>query len=160
MMDEQYKVFMPDEDDIKWPIYSVPTVTLPDLAPRGGSIIEMFPPIKQEISAEAWNDQRTERLVESVVRALSRIHKLDIAVTRVTSPKDFPVRMDLYKGAIYGLSPNASLSAQFPHITPIHGLYQAGQTTYPGCGVSSAAMSEIFCSKSVDEDNAKEFTMT
>ncbi len=149
MMDEQYKVFMPNENDMKWPIYSVPTVTLPELAPRGGSIIEMFPPIKQDMPADDWDDQRKERMVESAVKALSRIHDINIVVKRVLSPKDFQDRMHLYKGAIYGLSPNADLSAQFPHDSTIRGLYQAGQTTYPGYGVSSAAMSGIFAAETL-----------
>jgi len=149
MLAEQYQVFRPDENDLKWLIYSVPTVTVPELAPRGGSIIELFPRIDQAIPADDWDDQRQARIVESVVRALSRIHPIDIAVTRVTSPKEFQDRLHLYKGAIYGLSPNASLSAQFQHATPIRGLYQAGQTTYPGYGVSSAAMSGIFAAETL-----------
>ena len=147
MMDEQYKIFSPNDDEMKWLIYRVPTFTMPELAPEGEGIIEMFPTIDQDISADDWDEQRKERIVESAIKALSRIHKLDIAVTRVTSPKDFQDRMRLYKGAIYGLSPNAGLSAQFPHVTQIHRLYQAGQTTYPGYGVSSAAMSGILAAE-------------
>ena len=148
-MDEQYKVFSPSDDEVEWPIYRVPTVTMSELAPHGGSIIEMYPPIKQDILADDWDDQRKEKTVESAVRALSRIHDLDIVVKRVITPKDFQDRMHLYKGAIYGLSPNAGFSAQFPHISSIRGLYQAGQTTYPGYGVSSAAMSGIFAAEAL-----------
>lgn len=149
MLDEQYKVFLPDAEGVKWPIYSVPTVTLPELAPRGASIVEMFPPINQDTPAEDWDDGHEERIVEIAVKALARLHRVDIAVTRVTGPKDFQDRMHLYKGAIYGLSPNAALSAQFPHASPIRGLYQAGQTTYPGYGVSSAAMSGILTAETL-----------
>jgi phytoene desaturase len=147
MMDEQYKVFLPSEDDVKWPIYSVPTVTAPELAPRGGSIIEMFPSINQDILADDWDDQKKERVVASAIKALKRLHKMDVAVKRVITPKDFQNKMHLYKGAIYGLSPIASLNAQFLHDSPICGLYQAGQTTYPGYGVSSAAISGIFAAE-------------
>ena len=149
MMDEQYKVFMPGEDDLEWPIYSVPTVTLPELAPRGGSIIEMFPPIKQALPADDWDDPRKEGIADLAVGALSRLHELNIVVRRVISPKDFQNSLHLYQGAIYGLSPNAALSAQFPHASTIGGLYQAGQTTYPGYGVSSAAMSGIFAAEAL-----------
>ncbi len=149
MMDEQYQVFMPSTDDVTWPIYSVPTVTVPELAPSGGSIIELFPSIKQDMPADDWDDQKTERIVELAVKALGRIHKIDIAVTRVTSPKDFQDRMHLYKGAAYGLSPIADPRAQFTHASTIRGLYQAGQTTYPGYGVSSAAMSGIFAAETL-----------
>ena len=149
MMDEQYKVFLPNEDDVNWPVYSVPTITVPELAPRGGSIIEMFPSIKQDMPVNDWDDQKTERIVELAVKALARIHRIDIAVKRVTSPKDFQDRMHLYKGAAYGLSPIADLRAQFSHASPIRGLFQAGQTTYPGYGVSSAAMSGILAAETL-----------
>jgi phytoene dehydrogenase-like protein len=62
----------------------------------------------------------------------------------VLTPKDFQARMHLYKGAVYGLSAAADVRAQFPHASQIPGLYQAGQTTYPGFGVVPAAMSGIF----------------
>jgi phytoene desaturase len=149
MMDEQYQVFIPNAYDVKWPIYSVPTVTLPELAPPGGSIIEMFPSIQQDMPVNDWDEQKTERIVELAIKALARIHKIDIAVTRVTSPKDFQDRMHLYRGAAYGLSPIADPRAQFSHVSTIRGLYQAGQTTYPGYGVSSAAMSGIFAAETL-----------
>jgi phytoene dehydrogenase-like protein len=57
--------------------------------------------------------------------------------------------MHLYKGAVYGLSAAADLKAQFPHATQIPGLYQAGQTTYPGFGVAPAAMSGIFAAETL-----------
>ncbi|MBI5207410.1 MAG: hypothetical protein HY934_06415, partial [Candidatus Firestonebacteria bacterium] len=50
----------------------------------------------------------------------------------------------LYKGALYGLSPVADFRTLFSHNTPVSGLYQAGQTSYPGYGVPTAAMSGIF----------------
>lgn len=150
MMDKQYQVFIPNEDDVKWwPMYSVPTVTVPELAPQGGSIIEIYPFIKQDMPANDWDEQKTKRMVELTVKAFARIHKIDIAVTRVTSPKDFQDRMHLYKGAAYGLSPIANPRAQFSHDSSIGGLYQAGQTTYPGYGVSSAAMSGIFAAETL-----------
>jgi phytoene desaturase len=143
MLEDQYQVFMQSEGEVKWPIYSVPTMTVPELAPQGGSIIEMFPAIEQDLPANDWDDQKSERIVESAVNILTHLHKIDIAVKRVLSPRDFQDKMHLYKGAAYGLSPTANLSAQFPHASPIAGLFQAGQTTFPGYGVSSAAMSGI-----------------
>lgn len=149
MIDDQDKVFVPAEDGVKWPVYSVPTVTMPELAPRGGSIIEVFPSIPQDIPADDWDDQRKERTVGSAMKALSRMHDLRIAVKRVISHKDFQDKMHPYKGAIYGLSPTADLRAYFPHASPIKGLFQAGQTTYPGYGVSSSAMSGIMAAEAV-----------
>jgi len=148
MMDEQYQLFMPGENDVKWwPMYAVPTVTAPELAPQGGSIIEIYPSIKQAMPADDWDERETKRIVDITVEALARMHKIDIAVKRVTSPKDFQDRMHLYKGATYGLSPIADPGAQFLHDSPIRGLFQAGQSTFPGYGVSSASMSGIFAAE-------------
>ena len=149
MMKDQSKFFIPEGNEVKWFVYCVPTVTMPELASRGGSIIETFPAIKQDIPADDWDEQKTAKVVESTLKALSRLHNIDIAVKRVLSPKDFQVRMHLYKGAIYGLSTAADLRAQFPHASQIPGLYQAGQTTYPGYGVGSAAMSGIFAAETL-----------
>jgi phytoene desaturase len=149
MMKEQAKFFTPEGDEVKWFVYFVPTVTMPQLASRGGSIIEMFPSIKQDMPADDWDEEKTGRVVESSLQALSRLHKIDVAVKRVLSPRDFQARMHLYKGAIYGLSPAADLRAHFPHASQIPGLYQAGQTTYPGYGVGPAAMSGIFAAETL-----------
>ena len=149
MMDEQHKVFIPNEDDVQWPVYSVPTVTMQELAPTGGSIVEMFPPINQDMSVDDWNEHKQEQIVKSAVKALSRIHDINIAVTRVLSPKDFQDSMHLYKGTFYGLSPAADPRSQFPHSPPVPGLYQAGQTTFPGYGVVNAAMSGIFAAEAL-----------
>jgi phytoene dehydrogenase-like protein len=149
MMNEQSTFFMFKEDEVKWFTYLVPTVTMPELAPRIGSIIEMFPAIRQDRPADDWDEQKTGRVVESGLQALSGRHKINIAVKRVLSPKDFQNKMRLYKGAIYGLSGTADFRAQFPHAPGVPGLYQAGQTTYPGFGVGPAAMSGIFAAEAL-----------
>ena len=141
MMKEQSKYFIPKRDEVKWFVYFVPTVTMPDLAPQGGSIIEMFPTIKQGRPADDWDEQKTERAVESALQALSRLHDIDIAVKRVISPKDFQARMHLYTDV-----------AQFPHASQIPGLYQAGQTTYPGLRRSSRSDVWHFCGGSPAAD--------
>ncbi|HXX33423.1 MAG TPA: FAD-dependent oxidoreductase, partial [Thermodesulfobacteriota bacterium] len=149
MLEEQSRFFTPKRDEVKWFVYFVPTVTMPQLASRGGSIIEMFPAIKQDRPADDWDEQNTGRVVESSLQALSRLHKIDIAVKRVLSPKDFQANMHLYRGAIYGLSTAADFRAKFPHASGVPGLYQAGQTTYPGYGVAPAAMSGIFAAEAL-----------
>jgi len=149
MMEDQYKLFILDEDNVKWFNYTVPTITMPDLAPRGGSIIEMFLPVEQNFPVDDWDEQKKEKVVESAVRALSRIHDIHIAVKRALSPKDFRDKMHFYKGALYGLSPAVDPRALFPHNPPIPGLYQAGQTTYPGYGVGPAAMSGILAAEAL-----------
>ena len=88
-------------------------------------------------------------MVESALKVLRRAHIIEIAVKRVLTPKDSQDHLHLYKGAIYGLSPAADIRALFPHASPISGLYQAGQTTYPGCSVALAAMSGIFAAETL-----------
>jgi phytoene desaturase len=149
MMEEQYRLLLASRGAPEWFNYTVPTVTMPELAPPGGSVIEMFPPIDQDLPIERWDEQATEAVVESAIAALSRTHRLDVAVKRVQSPKDYRDRMHLFGGALYGLSPAADPRAQFPHQTPLEGLFQAGQTTYPGFGVSTAALSGIFAAQAL-----------
>jgi phytoene desaturase len=147
MMEEQYKLFLPSNGIPEWFNYTVPTITMPELAPPGGEIIEMFPPIDQAWPIDRWTEEAKEAVAELAIMALSKIHKMDIAVKRVQSPKDYRERMHLFGGALYGLSPAADPRAQFPHKTPIEGLFQAGQTTYPGYGVGTAAMSGVFAAE-------------
>lgn len=149
LMEEQDKVFIPDDDDVNWPIYSVPTVTDPELAPRGASIIEMFPPIQQEMPVDEWDEDSKKNIAASAIRALSSRHDIDIKVMRLLSPKDFQDRLHLYRGALYGLSPLADPRAQFAHKSKLDGLYLAGQTTYPGYGVGPAAMSGILSAETL-----------
>ncbi len=147
MMEDQYKVFLPSDTSPEWLNYTVPTVTMPELAPPGGSIIEMFPPINQLWPADRWDDEAKNSVAEKAICALSERHSMDVVAKRITSPRDYQVRMHLFDGAVYGLSPAADVRFQFPHKTPIAGLYQAGQTTYPGYGVGPAIMSGIFAAE-------------
>ena len=105
----------------------------------------MFLPINQVWSLDYWNDE----IKEAVIIALAKIHNLDIVVKRIRSPKDFRVSMHMFGGAVYGLSPAADPMALFPHRTPIEGLFQAGQTTYPGYGVGPAILSGISASEAL-----------
>ena len=147
LMADQRQVFTFTEDKMRWLNYSVPTVTMPDLAPSGSSIVEMFVPVANGGNVNSWDEEKKERVAALAIEALSRRHELDIVVKRIRSPKDFEQTMRLYRGTLYGLSPAASPRMQFPNQSPISGLYLAGQTTYPGFGISSVAMSGIFAAE-------------
>jgi phytoene desaturase len=149
MMEEQHRLFTTGGGVPEFFNYTVPTITMPELAPNGGSIVEMFPPIDQALPAEHWSEEAKQAAAESAIAALSRIHKMDIAVKRIVSPRDYRDELHLFGGAVYGLSPAADPGAQFPHKTPIRGLFQAGQTTYPGFGVGPATMSGIFAGEAL-----------
>lgn len=137
-MEQQSDVFTPCDGGVRWLVYDAPTVTLPELAPAGGSVIEMYPPVRRDFPIEEWSEEKKEAVLERAVEALSRVHTLDIAVKRMVSPKDFRNNLNLYRGAVYGLSPQVAPWNHFPHRTPINGLYQTGQTTYPGYSVGRA----------------------
>jgi phytoene desaturase len=148
-MEDQQHIFVQNGQEVKFPVYVVPTLTMPELAASGGSIIELFYPVRADIPLEYWNEQRKERLTELAIAALHRSYDLNIAFTRVRSPKDFLESMHLFQGALYGLSPAATPRDQFPRRSGIPGLFLAGQTTFPGYGVGAAMMSGIFAAEAL-----------
>jgi phytoene desaturase len=152
---EQAQALQPANGLPPWLSYSVPTVTMPELAPAGGSIIELYPPIDQDLPAAQWDDARANAIADAAIETLSQWHPLDVVARRVRSPRDFRGGMHLYEGAIYGLSPGADPRAQFPHETGIAGLYQAGQTTWPGFGVATSLMSGILAAEALGELNLR-----
>ena len=151
---EQSQVFQPDKGDLRWPICTVPTATLPELAPPGCSIIEMFPSIDQELAPDDWNEARKDEVAARAVERLRRDHEINIAVRRVLSPKEFQDESHLYAGALYGLSPVAGPTALFSHRSPIRGMYQAGQTTWPGFGVVGAGISGVLAAEALIRDES------
>jgi phytoene dehydrogenase-like protein len=152
---EQSQVFESRGDDMRWSTFTVPTVTLPELAPSGGSIVEMFPSISQQMAPDDWSEARKNEVAARAIEALRRDHEIDIVVSRILSPKEFQDDIHLYAGALYGLSPAAGPAALFRHRTPIRGLYQAGQTTWPGFGVVGAGMSGVFAAEMLLRDGAR-----
>jgi phytoene desaturase len=148
-MDAQRKLFADSGDAGAWLTYSVPTVTMPELAPPGGSLIELFMPVDAGMLLSAWDEEARTRVVERAIQALSRRYPLQIAAMRSFTPRDFQEKMHLYQGALYGLSPAAGPLAMFPHQTPLPGLFLAGQTTFPGFGVVAAAMSGVFAGDAI-----------
>jgi phytoene desaturase len=148
-MEEQYKLFAHSGEADDWLTYSVPTVTMPELAPPGGSVLEFFVPVEADMPLSACDESAKQRTAERAIEKLSRRYPLQIAAMRATSPRDFQEQMHLYQGALYGLSPAAGPLAMFPHKTQLPGLFLAGQTTYPGFGVVAAAMSGVFAAEAI-----------
>ncbi len=142
-LEGQEAFFAPRTHDVEWGYYSVPTVVVPGLAPSGGSLVELYPPVSQGEPAEAWGADRKSRLADSAIEWLGRRHSLEIAVRRVRSPLDFQAELHLPGGAIYGVDPAAGPLALFPQRGPIPGLFLAGQSTFPGFGVPTAALSGL-----------------
>ncbi len=148
-MERQQDIFTQDGREMRFPVYLVPTLTMPELAPNGGSIVEMFYPVRADLPLEYWDEARKTSLAESALAVLRRNYDVSVAVTRVRSPKDFRDGMHLFQGALYGLSPASTPRDQFPHSGVIPGLFLAGQTTFPGYGVGAAMMSGIFAAEAL-----------
>ena len=142
-LEGQEAFFAPRSPAVEWGYYSVPTVVVPGLAPAGGSMVELYPPVSQTDPAEAWDTERKERLAESAIEWLRSRHALEIAVRRVRSPLDFQTELHLPGGAIYGVDPAAGPLALFPQRAPLPGLFLAGQSTFPGFGIPTAAVSGL-----------------
>lgn len=153
MMEELNRYIQPAKDRSDWGYYSIPTVIAPELAPAGGSIVEYVPVIRQGEPMEAWNDDRINRLADESIEWLKTRLDMNIAVKRIRSPREFETQLNLYCGAIYGVSAEKGLTGLFPHKTPIDGLYLAGQTTYPGLGVPTAALSGIHAGNALLENH-------
>jgi phytoene desaturase len=151
---EQSQVFDTRGGAMRWSTITVPTVTLPELASNGGSIVEMFPTISQDIPPDDWSEARKQAVAALAIDLLRRDHEINIVVSRILSPKEFQDDAHLYAGALYGLSPMAGPAALFRHRSPIRGLYQAGQTTWPGFGVVCAGMSGVFAAEMLIRDES------
>jgi phytoene desaturase len=128
----------------RWMTYTHPTSVLSELAPQGKGIIEFYAPVSGINTISEWTRDMTERSVAVHMQALAlRLPGLKIDARRVIDPKDFALSRHLYEGALYGIAPGVTPDKFFPHRTPVHGLYLAGQTTFPGYGVPSATLSGI-----------------
>jgi len=148
-MEDQHRVFVPDTQTLRWPIYNIPTTVVPALAPPGGSVIEIFPPIRQDLAPADWSEEQKETVAAQAVARLREFHPLDIAARRILSPKEFQRHENLYAGALYGLAPLASPAALYRYRSPIRSLCQAGQTTWPGFGVASAGWSGVLAAEAL-----------
>jgi phytoene desaturase len=138
--------------ETSWVYYSVPTAVQPGLAPAGGSLVELAMAIPADESTSAWDEERKQAVADAAVRWLASRHELQVAVSRVRSPREFESQLRLQEGAIYGVSPAAGAFGLFPHRSPIRGLFQAGQTTFPGFGIPTAALSGLYAAEALLEE--------
>jgi phytoene desaturase len=104
--------------------------------------------LKAKIIAAVYIDIRYG--VNGDFAAISR----NLAV-RILSRREFQNGAHLYAGTLYGLSPIASPAALFKYRRPIHALYQAGQTTWPGFGVVSAGLSGVMAVEALIHDEVR-----
>jgi phytoene desaturase len=60
-MEQQREIFDQDGSEMKYPVCLFPPLTMPELAPGGGSVIEMFYPVRADLP-------RFEGTVDQTVR--------------------------------------------------------------------------------------------
>jgi hypothetical protein len=69
-MASQQELFTQDSRTVRYPVYFVPTVTMPELAPPGGTVTEMFHPVRQDEPLDSWDDASTDHLADSAIATL------------------------------------------------------------------------------------------
>jgi phytoene desaturase len=118
-----------------------PTATDPSLAPEGCDTFYALAPVPH-LDAEVDWAERAEPYRRAISSYLARTVLPDLedqlAVSLVTTPKDFEQRLLSVKGAGFSLEPVLMQSAWFrPHnkSEEIEHLYMVGAGTHPGAGV-------------------------
>lgn len=137
----------------QWLAYTYPSQVLPELAPNGKAVLELYAPATGIHSASAWTKTMTQAVVGDYLDALqTHLPGLCIESIRVSDPQDFAHGRNLYEGALYGIAPGTTPDKFFPHRTALRGLYLGGQATFPGYGVPTAMLSGIQAAEAATQD--------
>jgi phytoene dehydrogenase-like protein len=123
----------------------IPTVSNPDLAPPGHSVVSILVHFVPYRLQPQWNQDQTEKLGDTVVATLSQYAPAvshAIVAREVLSPVDLEARYGLVRGHIlHGehaldqliLRPTPECAR---YHTPIKGLYLCGSGSHPGGGIT------------------------
>ncbi|RQS56360.1 NAD(P)/FAD-dependent oxidoreductase [Burkholderia sp. Bp8963] len=137
----------------RWLAYTCPSLVLPELAPNGKAVLELYAPATGIHSASEWTSAMTEAAVGDYLGAIqAHLPGLCIESVRVSDPRDFAGGRHLYEGALYGIAPGTTPDKLFPHRAGLRGLYLGGQTTFPGYGVPTAMLSGIQAAEAAVRD--------
>jgi phytoene dehydrogenase-like protein len=123
----------------------IPTVSNPDLAPPGHSVVSILVHFVPYSLQRPWDQDQIEKLGDTVVAALAHYApgvNDAIAAREVLSPVDLEARYGLVKGHIlhgeHAL--DQLISRPTPECaryhTPIRGLYLCGSGSHPGGGIT------------------------
>lgn len=127
---------------------NIPTVTDPELAPPGHSLLYILAPMPNLQANIDWDEAaplvRT-RLLDSIERILDPTIRRHIVWEREYRPSDWQTDINATLGTAFGsLAQNFFQSSYFrPHNKDRHiqGLYFVGQGTYPGIGMPMVMIS-------------------
>ena len=149
LLEEQYRFHLPAHDTARWFAYTNPTSVMPELAPDGAAIVEMFAPVPPRERAEHIQPDEVNAIADRYIAGLQARYPFRIVAKRVVGPVDFMRRRHLYEGALYGLAPGAKPGDFFPRRMGGTDLYLAGQSTYPGYGVPPAILTGVHAADAV-----------
>ncbi|MBR8385136.1 NAD(P)/FAD-dependent oxidoreductase [Burkholderia cenocepacia] len=137
----------------RWLAYTCPSLVLPELAPNGKAVLELYAPATGVHSVAEWTSAMTHAAVDDYLNAMqTHLPGLCVESVRVADPRDFAGERHLYEGALYGIAPGTTPDKFFPHRAGLRGLYLGGQTTFPGYGVPTAMLSGIQAAEATTRD--------
>jgi phytoene dehydrogenase-like protein len=125
----------------------VPTVSNPDLAPRGHAVASVLVYAAPYHLHTPWDDEQRRRLGDAVVSTLECYApgvSRAIVAREVLSPLDLEARYGLVAGHLYHGDHSLDQLVLRPVLecarygTPISGLYLCGSGSHPGGGITCA----------------------
>lgn len=149
LLEEQHRFHLPASDRARWFAYTNPTSVMPELAPDGAAIVEMFAPAPPRGRAEQIRPDEVDAIADRYIAGLQARYPFRIVAKRIVGPADFMRRRHLHEGALYGLAPWAKPGDFFPRRMGGTDLYLAGQSTYPGYGVPPAILTGVHAADAV-----------
>jgi phytoene desaturase len=136
-----------------------PTVTQPDLAPPGHSLMRATIPVahlgKLPVDWEVLGPTIAERVLDEVGRRLIPDIRDRILARRITTPRDLALDLGLHLGSGWNLEPRLSPLdlARVPQRDPkMPNLYFAGAATRPGAGVAAVLAGAKIAAERLQED--------
>ena len=136
----------------------VPTVTDPQLAPKGCSAGYVLAPVphlgRADVDLEEIAEEYADKIIEALEVELPNLSK-HIVTRRHFTPKMFESELVAFQGSAFSVAPKLTQSAYFrPHNKDkkIPGLYFVGAGTHPGAGLPGVINSAKATTRLVMED--------
>lgn len=138
---------------------NIPSMTAPDLAPAGHSLIYLLAPMPNLTANIDWREAAPRvrsQMLDQLEKILDPEIRRHIVWEKEYTPQDFQQDFNAFHGTAFGsLSHGLFQSAYFrPHnkARDIQGLYFVGQGTYPGIGMPMVHLSAKLVAQRVVKD--------
>lgn len=140
---------------------SISSKSDPAHAPGGGHsnlfILVNAPPVGERFDWDRESGPYRQRVLDTLASHGLRIEPEDILVEHMITPRDFELRFNAYRGALYGTSSNSRMAAFLrpPNRSrDVRNLYFAGGSSHPGGGIPLVLLSGRHAAGLVAEDLA------